>query len=343
MNALLNNIFEQPEQLQIVLNTLYEKDREIVEQIADELEKASEIILTSMGSAYYSLMPMYYLLVRKGLNVKLIESSELLLAKERLSTDKLYLFMSRSGESCEVAALSGLLKEKGAKTVSITMTPESTMAKNTSIVLFDCCSYDNLVCTKAYSSLALCGLLCVAAMDGSFTKELADKLTDMFSVMEEKKESILKEMEALTFLKEADSFIFLSRGYGMGTIESGSLWLEEESKKCADVMSIDNFYHGPIEIISANTIPIYLDVLGDERTEMIWSCICKNAEHSIYIGPAEKKPEACSVISCPKFEIEEEYNMIMQAVYFQLLAYQTARFAGVEPGEFQILNDWVIK
>ena len=37
-------------------------------------------------------------------------------------------------------------------------------------------------------------------------------------------------------------------------MRSASLWLEETAKVPANVMSLDNFYHGPMELIRAQKI-----------------------------------------------------------------------------------------
>lgn len=59
MNVLLQNIFEQPSELKRVLDDLRGPKLETVRQISNMMQIADEIVLTSMGSAFYSLMPMY--------------------------------------------------------------------------------------------------------------------------------------------------------------------------------------------------------------------------------------------------------------------------------------------
>ncbi len=342
MNELIKNICEQPEELRRVLAHL--ADATQVARVAEELNAAQKIVLTSMGSAYYSLLPMYYALDRRGKNVRIVETSELLQNEDRLSADALYVLMSRSGESYEVAALPPMLAKKGARSVAITMTPDSTMAKGCSLVLYDPSSYDAMVCTKAYTSMALCGLICVSyAEKNSIPQELLNELDRMFRWMDSSKEQILSQFEALDYLGDTPSFYFLSRGCGMGVVQSASLWLEEESKKCSGILSLDNFYHGPVEVVSASTLPVYLDVCTNPRAEAIWSRICTVARHAIYLGPEGSVPSGCDVINYPRFELEEEYLMLLLAMYFQFFAYQCAKSAGVVPGEFRVLRDWVVK
>lgn len=66
MNVLLQNIYEQPSELKKVLDDLSGPKIEYVKQICRLMQTAGEIILTSMGSAFYSLMPMYEALREAG-------------------------------------------------------------------------------------------------------------------------------------------------------------------------------------------------------------------------------------------------------------------------------------
>ena len=128
----------------------------------------------------------------------------------------------------------------------------------------------------------------------------------------------------------------------MGVVKSGSLWVEEASRKCANVSSLDNFYHGPIELSKTRTVPVFLDVYTNERSKMIWEKICSYSNDSIYIAPYGNTPPDCVTINYPDFEVEEEYKMLLLSLYFQLFAYQCALLNGIEPGNLETVS-WVVK
>lgn len=352
MNDYLKNVFEQPKELEKVLTTLCEEENAKVKQIGELMTVAEEIVLTSMGSAYNSLMPMYYALRRKGKRVLLMETSELLQNPELIKQGALYLMMSRSGESREVYDFSILLEKKGCILVSITMTRESTLAKHSTVMLYDPCSYDKCICLKAYTSMALCGLLCVSAMNGRKLPEMEKKeLYRMFLWMESHKGEILGEIGGIPFFKSAHSYNFLSRGYGSGVSKAASLWLEEIAFVSGDCMTIDSFYHGPIRSVLNSSltenmiVPVFFDVLPTERTEQIWEEIVSFAKGSVYFGTDERKKTGSVCIYYPKFQLEEEYLMILLAMYVQLFAYQCCIVKGYEPGiSLGIPKDrWVVK
>jgi glucosamine 6-phosphate synthetase-like amidotransferase/phosphosugar isomerase protein len=348
VNALLQDIYAQPSELRKVLDDLSEPKLKEVIRIAQMLSVADEIVLTSMGSAFYSLMPMYDALKSKGKRVELVETAELLHYPERINKNALFLMMSRSGESREVADFSKYLKKNHCVSVTVTMTPTSTMAKNAEIVLHDIASYDSIVCIKAYSSMALCGMLCVSMMErGTVNQELSDELYKMFDWMDQNKENILAQIEAIPFIGKANNFYMLSRGYGINMMRSGSLWMEETAKICANVMSIDNFYHGPMEIIRSAkivksvTTPVFLDTCPDKRSSMIWEKIKDCVPESIYIGQESDCEECGEGLYYPHFNLENGYRMIIQALFLQLLSYRTAIAYGIEPGMF-FDEGWVV-
>ena len=112
MNVLLQNIFEQPLELKKVLDDLAGPKLECVKQISGLMQIADEIVLTSMGSAFYSLMPMYEALKATGYErASLVETADLIQHPERMNKNALYILMSRSGESREVADFSKYLKD----------------------------------------------------------------------------------------------------------------------------------------------------------------------------------------------------------------------------------------
>ncbi|MCC6098705.1 MAG: hypothetical protein LIV25_05665 [Olsenella sp.] len=349
INPILQNIYEQPEELVRVLDDLTGPKLEQVLDICRVVHLSGEVVLTSMGSALYSLMPMYEAMLEAGMrNVRLIETAELIHNPERLSRNALYFMMSRSGESREVADFSRWVHEHNYTSVCVTMTPDSTMAVNCTYALHDIASYDKIVCIKAYSSMALCGLFIVSMMDRDVPdRALVNSLKGAFSWMEENKESLLQAIEGIGFLPQADSFYLISRGWGLNMMRSTSLWLEETAKVPANVMSVDNFYHGPMELIRAQgiakskTVPILLDALPDSRSKMIWGYVNDATQDTVYFG-TNPDARAANRFIFPDLGLPAHWMMLVQAMYFQLLSYQTAIANGIEPGMF-FEDGWVVK
>ena len=350
MNVLLQNIFEQPLELKKVLDDLKGPKLESVRQICSLMQTAGEIVLTSMGSAFYSLMPMYEALKAAGYTqVRLVETAELLQQPERMNKNALYILMSRSGESREVADFSVYLKKHQYCSVAITMTPDSTMGKNCTYMLHDIASYDAIVCIKAYSSMALCGLFLVSMLGRQEPQEeLLKQLYEAFDWMEGQKEEIYTQIQQIPYFEKTDSFYMLSRGFGINMLRSGSLWVEETAKTMSNMMSIDNFYHGPMEIIRSHAIvrpvttPVFLDVLSDERSKMIWEKVNAAVPDSVYIGKKGGNALGGVCLLYPDFGLPNAYTMLIIALYLQFFSYQCAVCKGIEPGTF-FDEGWIVQ
>jgi glucosamine 6-phosphate synthetase-like amidotransferase/phosphosugar isomerase protein len=350
MNVLLQNIFEQPSELRKVLDDLRGPKMETVRLISHMMQISNEIVLTSMGSAFYSLMPMYEALQSQDqCKVILEETANLIQHPERVKKNALYVLMSRSGESREVADFSKYLKENQYCSIAITMTPDSTMGTNCTYMLHDIASYDAIVCIKAYSSMALCGLFC-ASMIGRKEEDpiLIKQLYQAFDWMEKEKENIYTSMKEIPYFEKTDSFYMLSRGYGINMMRSGSLWIEETAKTLSNIMSVDNFYHGPMEIIRSHAIvkpittPVLLDVMSDNRSKMIWSKINEAVPESVYIGPEKAQAIGGVCFVYPEFGLSGAYTTLIIALYLQLFSYQCAVSKGIEPGMFYD-EGWIVQ
>ena len=350
MNPILMNIYEQPAELVRVLDDLTGPKLDQLRDLARIMALSGEIVLTSMGSAFYSLMPAYEELRERGYrNVSLEETGDLIRHPERMSRGALYVLMSRSGESREVADFAVWCKENGYTTLSITMTPGSTMATNSTYMLHDISSYDDIVCIKAYSTMALTGLLLVEMMDGREKprQELIANLKRAFAWMEAHKENILAQLEAVPFLGDAHGFYCISRSWGINMMRSASLWLEETAKTPANIMSVDNFFHGPMEIIRSHTIvkavtcPILFDVQPDARSAMIWEKVNQAVPNSLYFGPEGSTMPGGARFEIPDLGLSGAWSMLVAALYFQLLSYRVAVVNGIEPGFFYD-EGWIV-
>ena len=101
MNSFLEDILAQPAALRLTLASMLGENQAALDQAAGLIGAASRLVLTSMGSALYSLEPMAYALSRLHPNVHLVETGELMSMPFVAGT--LYVIMSRSGESKEIA------------------------------------------------------------------------------------------------------------------------------------------------------------------------------------------------------------------------------------------------
>jgi fructoselysine-6-P-deglycase FrlB-like protein len=338
MNRFLQDILEQPAELHKVLDR-FTAQRDELDQAARLVTGAARVVLTSMGSAYYSLMPMAFALQRLHPNVQLVETSELM--RQPFFPGTLYIIMSRSGESGEIAAFSQTLHERGEPLIAVTMTPDSTLARNASLLLHDPASYDGFICTKAYSSMTLVGLLVASQLEGGLNERLIRALHHTFDWMEAEKNRLLAQIEDLAWLGE--SLTFLSRGAGMATAASGVLWLEEASRLRGSFAGIDFYMHGPVEQVDTRYRGVWIDLLPDAVSCAHYQSCASRGGRLLVLAPeggcASTAPDA---IPFPDFDLPEPYRVLPVCMPIQMIAYRSAALQGLEAGEMRYL-DWIVK
>ena len=165
--------------------------------------------------------------------------------------------------------------------------------------------------------------------------------------MEDNNESILSQLEAIPFLGTPHGFYLISRSYGINMMRSASLWLEETAKTPANIMSVDNFFHGPMEIIRSHAIvksvtcPVLFDVQPDDRSAMIWGKVNQGVPDSLYFGPEGSAMPGGARFEIPDLGLEGPWSMLVAALFFQLLSYQVAIVNGIEPGFFYD-EGWIV-
>jgi fructoselysine-6-P-deglycase FrlB-like protein len=334
VNEFLQDILDQPAALQSALDFTLNDGMAALQEAAEALRRAKRIVLTSMGSAYYSLMPLHHVLARWHPSVHLVEAAELLTMP--LQADTQYLILSRSGESGEIAELSARLHSQGKPLIAITMTAGSTLAKHASLLLNDPVPYDHFICTKAYSSMALVGLLLASQADGTLEASLAGKLKELFAWMEESKAGLLQKVKNVDWLD--GPLYFLSCGAGNGLAQAGTLWLQEAARQQSSAMSIQNFLHGPVEQVDENFRGIWIDLTPSESSRALFNRVCSHGGHWLGLAVEDNQADFC----IPSFGLPEAYRVLSAVMPVQLIAYQTASNLGLEAGRMRYL-DWVVK
>ena len=338
MNTFLQDILEQPAVLGQVLSAFVGDGptvRADIREAAEKVARSPRVVLTSMGSAYYSCMPMANALSRVHPNVQLIETAELM--RLPLFPGTLYIILSRSGESGEVATFSTVLRERGESLVAITMTPDSTLARNASLVIHDPSPYDGLICTKAYTTLVLTGLLVASSVQGTVDDTLMGALRQAFDWMEHEKDALVDQVRSYAGL--GHSLTFLARGSGLGLAAAGSLWMEEGARVRASWAGIDGFMHGPIEQVDEDFLGVWIDLLPDATSARQYRDAVSRGGALIPLSLPGAYSEGIAV---PVGDLPEPYRAIPAALPIQLMAQQAAANRGLVAGQMRYIG-WLIR
>ena len=335
MNTFLKDIFAQPQALHDVLAYTLGEGRPALVKTAQMIRDAPRVVLTSMGSAYFSLLPVAYTLSRLHPNVHLIETSELMRMPSFPET--VYVIMSRSGESGEIAQYSRWLHEQGKPLIAITMSPDSTLAHNAMLTMHDPAPYDGFICTKAYSTMALIGLLVSSEIEQAIDDSLYENLRQAFDWMEMTNHQNLQTVQQIDWCGE--DITFLSRGAGLGLAAAGALWVEEAARIRAAYSSIDAFLHGPVEQVDENFAGVWIDLQPDAQSAAQYQNVMSKGGKWITIVLEDAYNGDFMV---PAFDLPNGYRILPATIPVQMIGYQSATNRGLDAGTMRYLS-WVVK
>jgi glucosamine--fructose-6-phosphate aminotransferase (isomerizing) len=252
----LEDILAQPDALELTLREMEDLPQELT-AIREQLGsgRLKRMVLTGMGSSFYSLTPLYLALTNYGYQVVQVETSELIHYLPRLlGPDSLVVAVSQSGRSAEILGLLKLVAQRGTL-LAVTNTPRSPLAEAADAVMLTCAgeefsvSSKTYVCTLAVVEL-IAGFLCDEQHD-TVHRELLAAVADAASYLENWHEHVL---ELAPHLDGMEHLFFVGRGASLAAAGTGSLITKESVGVHAEAMSSAAFRHGPMEILRENTL-----------------------------------------------------------------------------------------
>ncbi len=338
MNPYLNDVLDQPLELEKVLAHATGPGRAAIGDACEAIRSASRVVITSMGSALYSCRPMYRALSLSHSNVHLMETAELLLRAPH-SAQTTYVIMSRSGESGEIARFAREIRKRSGTLIAVTMTPDSTLARCADIVVHDVAALDGLICTKAFTSMALTGLLVASGLAGELDDRLVEELRRHFARLESDKSDLLSRLRDTEALAKAEVVHFLSEGIGMTVAEMGALLMQEGAWLPSLAQSFGMFHHGAIEVVDEKFVGFWIDLVPNERSLELYEELSAKGGEVITVSPDRDAYPDGFTVSCGS--LPEAYRIFHPAMVVQLAAYCAAEARGHEAGEMRYLK-WLV-
>src|SRR5690242_2863493 len=125
---MVQDIRNQPASLAGVLDYQLSAGREALGRAAEQIDAASRIVVTGMGASLFAAMPFAHTLAAQGVDVRIVEASELLHYQSEQCRNAVVVLVSRSGESVEILKLLPILRDIGAVAIGVTNEPGSVLA-----------------------------------------------------------------------------------------------------------------------------------------------------------------------------------------------------------------------
>ena len=238
-----------------------------------KISDISSILLIGCGTAYHScLIAKYWFEQNTNLDVNVDIASEFRYRKNRFKKDCLYVFISQSGETADTYAALDLCKKNNVKTCSIVNVVESSIARDSDLVLPIYCGPEiGVASTKAFlGQMLVAYLLCLKISFEQKTidkKEYSKKIKDLMTLSKLSEKTLSIDNQIQTSSKEfaeAKGSMFLGRGYSYPIALEGALKLKELAYVHAEGYPAGEMKHGPLALIEEG-MPVVVLAPRDEH------------------------------------------------------------------------------
>jgi glucosamine--fructose-6-phosphate aminotransferase (isomerizing) len=265
----------------------------------------------------------------------LVEASELLHFTQ-IAPDAAVIVLSRSGKSVEIVRLLSKAKERKAKIIGITNTPQSPLAQAADITLNLHATFDHLVSVTMYSALALVGSLLAGTASNTLDDSVSQSLNDSLSAAQEALTLWRHQLEGNEWFARDAPIYFLARGGSLASCHEARLLWEEAAKAPASALTTGGFRHGPQEIVVEGLhFGIWIDSQRMRDQDLVLARdIRKLGGKIMLIGQNIPSGEGDVVFSLPK--IPSDWQFLIDIIPAQLAAEYLSRLRGVDCDSFRI-------
>ena len=276
-NFMSKEIFEQPVTAKSCINEYVDSLREDIGlyNFPVELEAIEKIVFIGCGTAYHScLVAKYWFEELTSIDVDVDIASEFRYRNIKFNKKNLYVFVSQSGETADTAAALEFCKKNNVKTCSIVNVVESSIARNSDLVLpIHAGPEIGVASTKAFTGQMLvlyifCLKIANVRKDLS-KKEYQNKIKNLIKLPNLLRECLKTEDKIKVIAKDfldAKGSIFLGRGTSFPIALEGALKLKELSYLHAEGYPAGEMKHGPLALIE-NGLPVIVFAPKDKYFE----------------------------------------------------------------------------
>ena len=302
-----------------------------------KINQINSIVLIGCGTAYHScLVAKYWFEEYTSLDVSIDIASEFRYRKLKFKSDCLYVFVSQSGETADTYAALDICKKNKMKTCSIVNVVESSIARDSNLVLpIHCGPEIGVASTKAFLGQML--VLYMLCLKLSFDQKIItkktyqEKIKNLLSLSNLCKKTLLtdnKIQKASKVFIKAKGSMFLGRGYSFPIALEGALKLKELAYVHAEGYPAGEMKHGPLALIEEGMPVVVLAPRDNHYKKTISNMqevIARGAK--VLLITNKSKDEIQSENIWEKIEVEnltEDLFPFLITVPLQKLAYYSA-------------------
>src|ERR1700761_405608 len=307
------------------------------------LVKATPLPICACGTSFYAgMVGKYWFEKLARLPVEIDVASELRYRDPVYPKDGAALFISQSGETADTFAALRDAKAQGQPPIAIVNVQESSIARESDIVLPTFAGPEiGVASTKAFTcQLAALARFAIAAGQGRGTLGEADEERLCAALLETPRhiaEFLNQEPRIKTLGEEiakATDVLYMGRGASFPLALEGALKLKEISYIHAEGYAAGEMKHGPIALIDENVPVVVLapsDALFEKTSSNVQEAIARGAKVVMFSdksGLTKLKGIAAETVVLP--DVDSFVAPILYAIPVQLLAYHVAVLKGTD-------------
>lgn len=272
---MLKEIYEQPAVIGDTLNSFINPSTGnifVPEEILSALENAPRITLIACGTASYACMVAKYWFEKMAkMPCELDIASEFRYREAPMPRDGVALFVSQSGETLDTLEALRYCKRQNQKILSIVNTIESTIERESDLVLHTLAGPEiGVASTKAFTTqltTLACLALALAVRRGALEEGEDKALAEALRMIPKQAASILNhDKEIKDIAKQVFDYkdmLYLGRGIFYPLALEGALKLKEISYIHAEAYAAGELKHGPIALIDEH-MPVVVVAPGND-------------------------------------------------------------------------------
>ena len=311
---------------------------------AEELKACEKIVIVACGTAWHAGMVGKYLIEKFAkVPVELDLASEYRYRDPIVPPHTIMIPVSQSGETADTLEAIRIAKRRGAKVASIVNVVGSSVARESHGVVYQHAGPEiGVASTKAYTSQCTAFALFtiwLAEVRGVMDKAQAKEMIAHLREIPDKIQWILDNQEDIKRCaadpkyRDAQSALYIGRGYNFPSALEGALKLKEISYIHAEGYAAGEMKHGPIALVTDELPVVCIAVNGDTYDKMVSNIQEIRARSGIVLSVATEgneaiKPHSEDVFYVP--ECHEPFSPIVVAVPLQLFAYYVATNRGCD-------------
>ena len=342
---MLKEIYEQPTVIGDTLQTILDPWNGMIglPDLPFDLKKIQRITIVACGTSFHAgMVARYWFETVARVPCDIDIASEFRYRKLGMQQSGMSLFISQSGETADTLAALRYAKTQGQHIVSIVNVAESSMARESDVILLTKAGPEiGVASTKAFTTqltTLACFVIGMASARGKIDRTQEAALCHALLEVPSRANDVLNHDEAIEKLAhevvESRDVLYLGRGTGFPIALEGALKLKEISYIHAEGYAAGEMKHGPIALIDED-VPVIVIAPSDELFEKTASNmqeVIARGGRVIFLSDATGIQKlgniAGATIELPS--VDAFVAPILYTIPVQLLAYHVAVLKGTD-------------